>query len=44
MIVCRNLTHMKKIHGFMFPDPDCIIEVEELLDYLAQKVIISILN
>ena len=34
----RNLSHMRKQHSFIIPDEDSLIDLEGLLDYLAQKV------
>ena len=36
----RNLSHMRKQHSFIIPDEDSLIDLEGLLDYLAQKVFI----
>ena len=37
-----NITHMFQKHGMIIPDRHCVIDLEGLLDYLGQKVALSL--
>lgn len=37
-----NITHMFQKHGLIIPDRHCVIDMEGLLDYLGQKVALSL--